>query len=200
METHQSYYFTLETFKVVWDGVAKKALKLGPTINGSLSNNLFDRKLVTHLPVLQSETLSDQKNKLIVCFTVYLGLIRHTDRQRRRRGTCHPIIINSGTMIRLMMSHLGLIHYLHTIIDNFSSAFPVSFDRSKTSSLRVIIGFCPRAPTSSFHRYAHACSCTLPFPLAPNRSRSRNWAVVRFILVVTASSNLRYSLRSSNRL
>jgi hypothetical protein len=142
-------------------------------------------------------TASVQNNKTN-CFTLYLGLIRHTDRQRRRRGTpCHPIIINSGTVIRLM-THLGLIHHLHTIIDNFSSAFPVGFDRSKTSSPRVIIGFCPRAPTSSFHRYAHACSCTLPFPLAPNRSRSRNWAVVRFILIVTASSNLRYSLRSSN--
>ncbi len=112
-------------------GRVARALKLGPTIKGSLSNNLFDRKLVTHLPVLQNGetvTVSDQNNKLIV-FTLYLGLIRHTDRQRRRRGTLyHPTIINSGTVIR-SMTHLGLIHHLHTIIDNFSSAFPVCFDR-----------------------------------------------------------------------
>jgi len=55
-----------------------------------------------------------------------------------------------------------------------------------------------RAPISSFHRCAHACSWTVPFSVAPIRSRSRNWAVVRLILIVTASSNLRYSLRSSN--
>jgi hypothetical protein len=55
-----------------------------------------------------------------------------------------------------------------------------------------------RVPTSSCHRYAHACSWTFPFPVVPKRSRSRNWAVVRFILIVTASSSWRYSLRSSN--
>ena len=65
----------------------------------------------------------------------YLGFIRHPDRQRRRRrrrGTsCHPIIIaHSGTMIRLITHLSGLVvHDLHTIIDNFSSAFPVGFDR-----------------------------------------------------------------------
>lgn len=49
METHQSY-FTWRTFKVAEGG---ESHEIGPTINGSLSNNLFDRKFVTHLPVLQ---------------------------------------------------------------------------------------------------------------------------------------------------
>jgi hypothetical protein len=131
METHQSY-FTLGTFKVAEGG---ESHEIGPTINGSLSNNLFDRKLVTHLSVLQGEirergrSLSKIINQLFVLTVQYLGFIRHPDRQRRRGGTlCHSITINSGTVIRLM-THLGLIHHLHTIIDNFSSAFPVDFDR-----------------------------------------------------------------------
>ena len=105
----------------IQSGKGGESAETGPTINGSLSNNLFDRKLVTHLPVLQMGIRPEKKIKSIV---LYLCLIRHPDRQRRRRA----IITNSGTMIRLM-TPLGIVYDLHTIIDNFSSAFPVGFDR-----------------------------------------------------------------------
>lgn len=116
----------------------------GPTINGSLSNNLFDRYLVAHLSALQrkikegNEPAGQIRPIIIMIINLllslpYLGLFRHPDRQRRRRGTsCHSIIIaHSDTMIRSSLTHLSglLVYDLHTIIDNFSSAVPVGFDR-----------------------------------------------------------------------